>query len=94
MGWQVAAPNAGNACLVAAIGAASVSAWQVIDAGEASVSMRWHGHGLVATRPVTVDGPCVISEMHWAAEGGPAPMVAVEHLVLGKRVLVPDTEIT
>lgn len=98
-GWQVAAPNAGNACAVRGDrhgfhGAASVAAWEVVDAGEASVSMRWHGHGLVATRTVTADGPGLISEMHWAAESGPAPMVAVEHLVLGQRVLVPDTEIT
>ena len=98
-GWQVAAPNAGNACGVRGDrhgfhGAASVGAWQVVEASTASASMRWHGHGLVATRTVTADGPGLISEMHWAAEAGPAPMVAVEHLVLGQRVLVPDTEIT
>lgn len=98
-GWQVAAPNAGNACVVRGDrhgfhGAASVAAWQVVDSGEASLSMRWHGHGLEATRTVTVDGPTLISDMHWAAEEGPVPMVAVEHLVLGQRVLVPDTEIT
>jgi len=98
-GWQVAAPNAGNACVVRGDrhgfhGAASVGAWQVVEASTASASMRWHGHGLAATRTVTADGPSLISEMHWAAESGPAPMVAVEHLVLGQRVLVPDTEIT
>src|SRR5438105_28003 len=69
-------------------GAASVAAWEVVDAGPGSVSMRWDGHGLVATRTLTADGPGLISQMHWAAPSEPAPMVAVEHLVLGQRVLV------
>jgi hypothetical protein len=97
-GWQVAAPNAGNACVVQGDrhgfhGGASTAAWEVVDAGPASATMRWRGHGLAATRTLTADGPGLIAEMGWAAESEPAPMVAVEHLVLGQRVLVPDTEI-
>jgi hypothetical protein len=97
-GWQIAAPNAGNACVVGGErhgfhGRASVDAWELLDCDHFSAVLRWRGHGLELTRRVTVSGRAVSAELSWTATGGPAPLVAVEHICFGRELLDPEVQV-
>src|SRR5437763_1137064 len=96
-GWQVVAPNAGNACSVQGVrhgfhGAASVGRWTLAESHEGAMRALWAGHGLEAERVISLDGSSVSVETEWTAPADVAPMVAVEHVVFGQRFLVPDVE--
>lgn len=97
-GWQIAAPNAGNACTVdrdhhGFHGRASVDPWDLIAFDEQRAVMRWRGHGLELTRTLTVDGASVCAELTWTALGEPAPLIAVEHIAFGAQLLDPGCTI-
>lgn len=94
-GWQLAAPNAGEACRVGHVhhgfhGAASVAAWTVAGAAVNRVVLDWQGHGLVARREIQVKADAVRAETSWrCALSRPVPMVLTEHLTLGRELIVP-----
>lgn len=97
-GWQIAAPNAGKACVVAGVrhgfhGRASVDAWELLARDEASALLRWRGHGLELTRRVKVTGRTVTARLSWTTTEGPLPLVAVEHICFGRELLDPEVEV-
>jgi hypothetical protein len=78
-GWQLVAPNAGNACSVEGVrhgfhGAASNGSWTVAEAHEGAVRALWAGHGLGAERVISIDGQTVAVETEWTAAGAAAPL--------------------
>lgn len=94
-GWQVVAPNAGEAAGGHPFhGAASVEPWSVLDEQPTRLRMGWQGHGLVALRTLTVDDRGIEAETEWRpARSAPVPMVAVEHLTVGLAVLDPEVRL-
>lgn len=98
-GWQIAAPNAGEPCVVQGAahgfhGRASVSPWQVLDADDATATLAWAGHGLSATRRVALHDDRVVVDVRFTtSEAGPVPMLAVEHLAFGVELLEPAVEL-
>ena len=97
-GWQIAAPNAGNACSVAGEhhgfhGRASVDPWEVLEHDNARAVLRWCGHGLELIRSVAVAAATVNMSLSWTATGSRAPLVAVEHLCFGSELLDPESEV-
>ncbi len=97
-GWQIVAPNAGNACIVGEErhgfhGRASVDPWDVLKCEPASAVLRWVGHGLEFTRRIAVVGRTVWAELNWTATDGRAPLVAVEHIAFGPELLDPEVEV-
>ena len=98
-GWQLAAPNAGPVCDVAGTrhgfhGRASVDPWELVESGHAHARLSWSGHGVALHRRVTIDGPSVIAELEWTAAGPrAAPLIAVEHVTVGRALLDPEVEI-
>jgi len=97
-GWQFLTPNAGNPCRVAGIdhgfhGAASRSAWAVLDRTNNAVTLEWRGHGLALRRQLTLHRQCLAIECSWIAINDPAPLIAVEHLAVGPELLDPRVEI-
>lgn len=97
-GWQLLAPNAGNACELEGVrhgfhGRASVDPWNVMTCARDRATLGWSGHGLELTREVAVDGDTLTVGLSWTATGSPAPLIAVEHLVLGRTMLTPGCEI-
>lgn len=94
-GWQVLAPNAGNACTVNGVrhgfhGSASVERWELLTKGASDASMRWRGHGLELNRCVSVDGAAVTVSLEWTAVLEPTPLIVVEHIAFGRYLLDPD----
>lgn len=98
-GWQLLAPNAGNACEVSGVrhgfhGAAStgVWAWTVRETLDAA-ALTWEGHGLRVARSLRLaDGGLHVST-RFEAIGRRAPLVAVEHVALGLELVEPEVAI-
>jgi hypothetical protein len=98
-GWQLAAPNAGERCVVRGAvhgfhGRASVSPWQVLDADDETATLTWTGHDLSATRRIALHGDQVVVDVRFTTSGAdPVPMLAVEHLAFGVELLEPAVEL-
>jgi hypothetical protein len=94
-GWQVLLPNAGNACRVNGRrhgfhGRASNDPWSVEALDESSATLAWGGHGIEVRRRLRLaDGGLSVSV---EATAGPerVPLVAVEHIALGREILDPE----
>jgi hypothetical protein len=96
-GWQLAFPNAGNACEAAGErhgfhGRASNDPWAVEAADGRSAMLAWEGHGLRARRRLALEGRTLAVEVEVAALAR-APFVAVEHLSVGLELLEPEVEL-
>jgi hypothetical protein len=97
-GWQVVAPNAGNACVVDGErhgfhGRASNDPWQVLEQAEAAATLAWTGHGLRLERRYELAEGELRVGTEAAAVDGPAPLVAVEHVSVGVELLEPEVEV-
>lgn len=97
-GWQLLAPNAGNACVVDGVthgfhGRASVDPWSVVSCSGSRAELRWSGHGLELTRAIELNDDAVNVELSWTALSSPAPLIAVEHIVIGQAMLQSGCEI-
>lgn len=97
-GWQIAVPNAGNACMVVGDrhgfhGRGSVDPWELLEHDSTRAVLRWRGHGLELTRSVAVAAATVNVSLSWTATGSRAPLVAVEHLCFGSGLLDPEVEV-
>ena len=98
-GWQLSCPNVCNASAVGGErhgyhGAASVDPWTVVAAGEAEVELAWEGKGLQLSRRAALVGPELRIETEVQAAGEqPAPLVALEHLIVGLELLDPEFEL-
>lgn len=97
-GWQLLAPNAGNECMVDGVrhgfhGRASVDPWRLVVCEQARAVLRWSGHGLELTRVVELAGDTVTVGLSWTASSAPAPLIAVEHIVIGRALLSGGCEI-
>jgi hypothetical protein len=97
-GWQLVAPNAGNACEVNGVrhgfhGRASNDPWEVLDESGSSCVLAWSGHGLrIERRLELVDGALAVAvEATGMAER--SPLVALEHVALGPELLDPEVVI-
>lgn len=93
-GWQLAAPNAGNACVVEGErhgfhGGASNIPWALSARERASASLSVEVHGLRFQRRLQLGEGSLRIETEVTAIDGPAPMIAVEHVVCGSSVLDP-----
>jgi hypothetical protein len=97
-GWQLLAPNAGNACQVGDTahgfhGRASVDPWSVAEATASSARLEWSGHGLSITRTIdTGDGDLDVTTTFRATDGR-VPFVSVEHCSVGLDILDPVVEL-
>jgi hypothetical protein len=97
-GWQLALPNAGNACDVAGArhgfhGRASVDPWSPRAAGGGVCVLEWSGHGLRVTRTLELLGGGLAVTVEATAVEGRVPLVAVEHLAVGLELLEPEVEL-
>lgn len=97
-GWQLAVPNAGNACEVGGSrhgfhGRASVDPWTVLAAGGSRCVLEWRGHGLQVVRTLELGEGGLTVSVEAAALEGRVPLVAVEHLTVGVELLEPEVEI-
>jgi hypothetical protein len=97
-GWQIVAPNAGNACAVAGVrhgfhGRASVDPWELLSQGEAAATLRWRGHGLELERRIEVTRRTITVGLSWTALARRTPLIALEHICFGTELLDPAVEI-
>jgi hypothetical protein len=97
-GWQMALPNAGNACEVGGEyhgfhGRASNDPWDVVNASDDAVHLRWEGHGIEARRKLSVAGDTLTVAVELRAVVGRVPLVCLEHLSVGLELLEPEVEI-
>lgn len=97
-GWQLIAPNTGNACTVDGDrhgfqGSSSTEPWTLLDADSSSASLAWTGHGLAFERRVEVAGDRVEVEVGVRALDRPAPLALVEHVGFGISLLDPEVEL-
>jgi len=98
-GWQVCAPNPGNAGPVgdeqhSFHGRASYEPWDVLEAGASYARLRWRGHGLEIERELRTEGDAVAVAMtHRATGTEPAPFAVLEHVSLGLEILDPVLEL-
>jgi hypothetical protein len=97
-GWQLALPNAGNACEAGGSrhgfhGRASVDRWTVLAAGGSRCVLEWSGHGLRVVRALELAGGGLTVSVEAAAVEGRVPLVAVEHLTVGLELLEPEAEL-
>jgi hypothetical protein len=97
-GWQLIAPNAGNACIVAGDrhgfqGSSSTSPWHVVEASSSAAAFSWSGHGLTFQRRLElVDDRVEIATSVHAPETA-SPLVVVEHVGFGVSLLDPEVEL-
>jgi hypothetical protein len=97
-GWQIVAPNAGNACTVDGAqhgfhGRASVDPWELLAHHDSTATLRWRGHGLELVRRIEVTGRMVTAELDWTALAQRTPLIALEHICFGSELLDPAVEI-
>jgi hypothetical protein len=97
-GWQLLAPNAGNACRLQGIehgfhGMASVDRWEIQNSSDKHAHFAWSGHGLRIQRIIFVHEDRLIIHVKIAAEQQSAAFIATEHITFGLALLEPCVEI-
>jgi hypothetical protein len=97
-GWQFLVPNAGNPCTVSNShhgfhGRGSNDPWNVLEAGEASATLTWSGHGLDVERRLAVTEAELAVTTVIGARRERVPFVTVEHVSLGLELLDPEVVI-
>lgn len=97
-GWQLLTPSAGTESTLDGVthgfhGRASVDPWEVVEAGDASATLCWEGHGLRVERRVAVAHATLTVEVQALALDRPAPLVAVEHIAVGLELIEPEVVI-
>jgi hypothetical protein len=97
-GWQMIAPNTGNACTVGGDrhgfqGASSTEPWEVLDTGPSAASFGWSGHGLTIERRLELAGDRVEVDVSVRAHDRAAALAVVEHVGLGVSLLDPVVEL-
>jgi hypothetical protein len=97
-GWQLLAPNAGNACGVDGLqhgfhGRASVDPWTVVDTSPSGALLEWSGHDLRVRRSVAIDEGGLSLVTTFEALEGRVPLISVEHCSVGLDVLDPEVEL-
>jgi hypothetical protein len=97
-GWQLAAPNAGSACVVDGVrhgfhGRASNDPWEVLESSAASCGLRWSGHGLRIERRLALQDSGLEISVEVTGTAERAPLVALEHIALGAELLDPEVAI-
>ena len=97
-GWQLVAPNAGAACIVAGVehgfhGRASVDPWEVAELRPSAATFTWRGHGLELTRTIEIAGDLLVARVAARASDHPAPLVVLEHIGLGHELFHPEVRI-
>ena len=98
-GWQIAAPNAGNACDVDGIrhgfhGQASTALWDVEERTVQALVLGVSSHGLRFRRNYLVADGSLLVETTVVGEAEQSPLIAVEHLVCGINLLEPSYELS
>jgi hypothetical protein len=97
-GWQMIAPNTGNACIVNGDphgfqGSSSTSPWRLNDADASTAVMAWSGHGLTFERRIElVDDRVDVTVVVDALEEE-TPLAVVEHVGFGVSLLDPAVEL-
>ena len=97
-GWQLLAPNAGNACVVGGEphgfhGRASNDPWNVVGVEPTRVVLRWESQGLQITRVMQLSSGALELRTTFEARSQRVPFVSVEHCALGLELLDPSFEI-
>ena len=97
-GWQMIAPNAGNACTVDGDrhgfqGSSSTEGWRVVEAGPSAATFAWSGHGLAFVRHVEVVEDRVEAAVKVEALLERTPTVIVEHVGFGVALLDPEVSL-
>lgn len=97
-GWQIATPNAGNACDLGGEnhgfhGTASNDPWVTRSAEPTTATLTWTGHGLEVARTFTMNGSTLAVDTEWLGLRDGAALVAVEHLCLGLELIAPSATI-
>jgi hypothetical protein len=98
-GWQLVAPNAGNASFVGETahgfhGGASIARWTVAARTVDSVTLGLEHHGLRYERVLALRDGALRAETTVRALGGAVPLVALEHVACGASVLAPAFRLT
>lgn len=93
-GWQLVAPNAGNASRVGAVehgfhGGVSIAVWDVVDRSATSVELACRHGSLAYSRRLQLRDGRLRAETRVAALAGPEPFVALEHVACGASMLSP-----
>jgi hypothetical protein len=97
-GWQMIAPNTGNACVVNGDrhgfqGSSSTSPWRVVEAGTAAAAFAWSGHGLAFERRIELVDDRVDVTVVIEALKERTPLAIVEHVGFGVSLLDPHVEL-
>ena len=97
-GWQLLAPNAGNACLVRGTwhgfhGRASSDPWTVLEVSEGAAALTWRGHGLEIKRRLALEEGTLAVSVRMQATDDSVPVVAAEHVSLGLELIEPEVAI-
>ena len=99
-GWQLLAPNAGNACVVngrehGCHGDASLSPWRLVEQGDDFVAAEWCDvSGLQISRRIALDGRSAVVSSRVVNEAGePQHFLLGEHLVFGPPLAGPGVGI-
>ena len=98
-GWQLVAPNAGNACQVDGVfhgfhGGASTDAWTVIQSSKSKMDLEWSGHGLNVTRILELLEDRILVSTRFKAVRDRVPLVTVEHIAFNKQLLTPNFQVS
>jgi hypothetical protein len=91
-GWQLLAPNAGNACNVAGVlhgfhGSASVDPWELENSSDTYAKLRWSGHGLEIQREFRAHRDVIEVRVEIAATQPQVPFITTEHISFGPALL-------
>jgi hypothetical protein len=100
-GWQLAAPNAGNASWVAGVehgfhGGVSTVPWTIAARSSDSVDLALEHGPLRFERRLAIRDGALRAETRIASLAGPRPVIVVEHVACGASVLSPafDLEVS
>jgi hypothetical protein len=96
-GWQTVLPNAGRPCDTPRgrhgfHGRASNDPWSLVEHDATSARLAWSGHGLDVEKLITIDDGAVVLRYRITSGDG-APLVALEHIAVGRELLEPSVEI-
>jgi hypothetical protein len=97
-GWQLIAPNTGNACTVGGDrhgfqGSSSTHPWRVLEVGPSAASLAWSGHGLAFERRLSLVEDRIEVEVDVRALDRPTPLALAEHVGFGISLLDPEVEL-